>query len=101
MDLDAPEQGAREPEHTLEQELVNTQEPQAWEEGVVACMVLAWQQEHTWEPEARHKLALQAWEGVVEACREPELEQGAPQTLEGDGKVWEAEPQQSVPSLHT
>ena len=44
---------------------------------------------------------LQAWEGMVEACREPELEQGAPQALEGDGKVWEVERQQSVPSPHT
>ena len=41
MDRDAPKQGAREPEHTLEPELANTQEPQAWEEEVVACMVLA------------------------------------------------------------
>ena len=41
MDLDAQVQGAREPEDILEPELVNKQEPQAWEEGVVACMVLA------------------------------------------------------------
>ena len=41
MDLGAQVQGAQEPEHTLEQVLVNKQEPQACEEGVVACMVLA------------------------------------------------------------